>query len=43
MFGLFIFLGRPIWSEMTRLVKDPQICDETEDVSWITVKFDNRR
>ena len=32
-FGLFIILGRPIWSEMSRLVQDPQTYEDTEDVS----------
>lgn len=34
-FGLFLFLGRPIWSEMSRLVQDPQTYDEkmVKDVS----------
>lgn len=35
MIGLFMFMGRKIWSEMTRLVEDPQTYEEAEDVSGI--------
>lgn len=33
MIGLFMFLGRSIWAEMSRLVKDPQTYNEIEEVS----------
>lgn len=33
MIGLFMFMGRKIWSEMTRLVEDPRTYEEAEDVS----------
>lgn len=31
MIGLFMFMGRPVWREMTRLVEDPKTFDTTED------------
>lgn len=33
MIGLFMFMGRPIWREMTRLVEDPNTYTEEQEVS----------
>lgn len=31
-FGLFLFLGWPIWKEMTALLKDPKTYEVGDDV-----------
>ncbi|OAA38539.1 cytochrome P450 [Metarhizium rileyi] len=37
LFGLFLFLGRPIWSEMTRLAQDPKTYKEADDVTLLSL------
>lgn len=35
--GLMFFLGRPIWSEMTFLMEDPETYKKGDDVSIVTL------